>query len=114
MVPRKLTTILIVAVFLLSTQAWAGSSPERVIEQRDHATLVTLYKQQAEEFRLRAKHWDDVAESYERHTEDAGKEDALKHAKHCRVIAKELRKAAEEADALVTEHRAMMPHGMIQ
>ena len=44
----------------------------------------------------------------------AKKADAKKHAAHCRGIAKSYRTAAEEADALVTEHRAMLPHGMIQ
>jgi hypothetical protein len=76
--------------------------------------LAAFDKHQAEKLREKAKRWDDLAESYERHGDPHGKLEAKQHAAHCRAIAQNYRKAAEEADALAAEHRAMMPHGMVQ
>jgi len=111
---RRLTSTLVAVGCMVALHAWAEGPAGKAIEQRDHPALVTFYKHQAEEFRDKAKHWDGVAESYERHPDQAGKDDPKKHAAHCRAIAKSYRAAAEEADALVTEHRAMLPHGMLQ
>lgn len=59
----------------------------------------------------KAKQWEFAAELYEKHPEP----DATgQHAAHCRAIAQNYKKVADEADALAQEHRAMRPHGMIQ
>jgi hypothetical protein len=55
-----------------------------------------------------------TAEFYEKHSEPHGKTEPKQHAAHCRTIAQNYMKAADEADALAQEHRAMRPHGMIQ
>jgi hypothetical protein len=91
------------------------TSTQRWIEQKDHAALANHYAQEAQSFREKAKHWMDVAEFYEKHPAEAtGKMGAAEHAAHCRAIAENYQKAAAEADALVTEHRRQLPHGMIQ
>jgi len=114
MIYRRLMMALLAMGCVVILQACAGGPPREAIEQRDHPALVAFYKQQAEEFREKAQRWDDLAESYERHGDPHGKLEPKQHAAHCRAIAQDYRKAAEEADALVTEHRAMLPHGMIQ
>ncbi len=55
-----------------------------------------------------------MAEFYEKHPEPDAKADAVQHAAHCRAIAQSYVKAADEADALAQEHRAMRPHGVVQ
>jgi hypothetical protein len=40
--------------------------------------------------------------------------DPKQHAAHCKTIADAYRQAAAEADALATEHRGQLPHGMVQ
>jgi len=54
-----------------------------------------------------------MAEFYEKHPEPNAK-DPAQHAAHCRTIAQNYKKAADEAEVLAQEHRAMRPHGMIQ
>lgn len=51
---------------------------------------------------------------YERHPEPDAKVDTAQHAAQCRAIAQNYQKAADEAEALARELRAMLPHGMIQ
>ena len=111
---RKFTMMLMAVGCVIALQACAGGPPREAIEQRDHPALVTYYKHQAEELREKAKRWDNLAESYEQHGDPHGKVEPKQHAAHCRAIAQNYRKAADEADALFTEHRAMLPHGMIQ
>lgn len=85
-----------------------------MISQHDHAGLANYYGQQAQELREKAKNWEFMAEFYEKHPEPEAKSGSSQHAAHCRTIGQNYRKAADEADALATEHRAMRPHGMIQ
>ena len=89
----------------------AGTSPLESINKSDHSALVTYYSEQAKELQDNAKHWDMIAETYEKHQEPAGKASSAEHAAHCRSIAKDYRQAAQEADALAREHRSMLPHG---
>jgi len=110
----RFTIVLVGVGLFFSAQACIEGPPQKAIEQRDHPTLVAFYKHQAEELREKAKRWDDLAESYERHGDPHGKLEPKQHAAHCRAIAQNSRKAAEEAEALASEHRAMMPHGMVQ
>jgi len=98
---------------VVAMQACIGTSPERLIDQHDHPSLASYYAQQAQELRDKAKQWEFMAEFYEKHPEPEAKPDSAQHAAHCRTIAQNYQKAAEEADALATEHRRQRPHGMI-
>ncbi len=91
----------------------SGSSPQRMINANDHVGLANYYAQQAQELREKAKQWEFTAEYYDSHP-GTGKTDSAQHAAHCRAIAQNYKKAAEEAEALATEHRALRPHGVIQ
>ncbi len=55
-----------------------------------------------------------TAEYYERHSEPHRKTEPKQHAAHYRAIAQCFAKAAEEAEALAQEHRAMRSHGTMQ
>ncbi len=92
----------------------AGTSPQRMINANDHNGLANYYTQQAQELREKAKHWEFTAEYYDKHPEPGTKTDSAQHAAHCRTIAQNYQKAADEAEALAREHRAMRPHGMMQ
>ena len=92
-------------------------APQDLVMKGDHAGLETYYKKQATELREKAKSWDMIAESYEKHPDPhgkLGKLDTREHATHCRDVAAAYRKAASEADELARAHRAQMPHGMMQ
>ena len=78
-----------------------------MIKADDHGGLATYYAQQAQELRAKAKAWETTAESYEKHSEPHGKTEPKQHAAHCRAIARNYEKAAEEADELAREHGAM-------
>ena len=95
-------------------QGCAETSTQRMISANDHNGLANYYNQQAQELREKAKQWEFTAEYYDKHVEPQGKADSAQHAAHCRAIAQDYKKAAEEADALAQEHRAMRPHGMMQ
>lgn len=110
---RFLLAPVMLALPLISTGC-AETSAQRLVDQHDHAGLATHYTHEAQEFRDKANHWDFMAEFYEKHPEPESKGGVSQHAAHCREIAKSYRKAADEADALATEHRAMRPHGVIQ
>lgn len=73
-----------------------------------------MYAQQAQELREKAKGWEMTAECYEKHSEPHRKTEPKQHAAHCRAIAQNSLKAADEADVLAAEHRAMRPRGMGQ
>lgn len=98
-------------VFVLN--GCAETSAQRMINANDHVGLANYYAQQAQELREKAKGWEMTAEFYEKHSEPHGKE-PKQHAAHCRAIAQNSLKAADEADALAAEHRAMRPRGMVQ
>jgi hypothetical protein len=106
--------LMLLALGVLAHANAAEKSPVTSINKNDHSGLVTYYAEEAKELREKAKHWDMVAEVYEKHQEPAGKTSAAEHAAHCRTIAKDYRQAGDEADALATEHRAMLPHGRVQ
>jgi len=94
-------------------QSCASDSPQRLVNQHDHTALASYYSQEAQQLQQKAKDWDFMAEFYEKHPDSSVKTDSSQHAAHCRSIAQNYRKAAEEATALASEHRAQRPHGMI-
>ncbi len=99
---------------LLVLQGCVEASVQRMINANDHNGLAGYYAQQAQELRVKAKAWEMAAESYEKHSEPHGKTEPKQHAAHCRAIARNYLKAADEADELAGEHRAMSPTGMMQ
>jgi hypothetical protein len=113
MVNFRLLLVSVAFAMMVVAQGCAETSTQRLVDQHDHAGLATHYTHEAQEFRDKANHWDFMAEFYEKHPEPDSKGGASQHAAHCREIAQNYKKAAEEADALATEHRAMRPHGMI-
>ena len=98
----------------MSDQQSTGMSPQQMISSHDHPRQANYYADQARELREKAKQWEFTAEFYEKHPEPDAKADTAQHAAHCRAIAQSYSKAADEADALAKEHRAMRPHGMVQ
>ena len=111
---RQITRVLGVVGCVVALQACTAGPPREAVEKRDHPALVTFYRQQAVELREKAKRWDELAESYERHGEPHGKLEPKQHAAHCRAVAQNYRKSAEEADALAMEHETMLPRRMVQ
>lgn len=109
---RGLLAVVMVGMVAMA-QGCATSSPTGYIDQKDHAGLTAFYKQQAQDLREKAKVWNSWAEYYDMHQEPHGKTEAPQHAAHCRSIAKSFEKAAEEAEALASEHRRQLPHGMV-
>ena len=105
---------MVVLGFVLALQGCAETSPQRMINANDHVGLANHYAQQAQELREKAKQWESWAEFYDKHPDLYGKTEPTQHAAHCRAIAHNHLKAADEADALAREHRAMRPHGMVQ
>lgn len=99
---------------VLVLQGCADTSTQRMINANDHNGLATYYAQQAQELREKAKAWEMTAEFYEKHSEPHGKTEPKQHAAHCRAIAQNYTKSADEADELAREHRGMRPHGMVQ
>ena len=97
----------------MSSQQSTGMPPQQMINSHDHPRLANYYGDQAQELREKAKQWEFTAEYYEKHPESDAKATA-QHAAHCRAIAQNYQKAADEAEALAREHRAMRPHGMVQ
>ncbi len=110
---RWASTIGVIGLVLV-LQACAETSPQRMINANDHNGLAAYYAQQAQEFRDKAKQWGFTAEFYDKHSDPHGKTEPKQHAAHCRAIAQSYAKAADEADELAREHRAMQPHGMIE
>lgn len=105
---------LMVLGLVFALQGCAETSTQRMINANDHVGLANYYAQQAQELREKAKAWEMTAEFYEKHSEPHGKIEPKQHATHCRAIAQNYMKAADEADELAREHRAMRPPGMIQ
>lgn len=99
---------------LLVLQGCAETSVQRMINANDHSGLATYYAQEAQELRAKAKAWEMTAESYEKHSDPHGKTEPKQHAAHCRAIARNYTKAADEADELARAHRAMSPPSTMQ
>lgn len=114
--PRSVIVLLVVGLLigLQGCAEGAGTSHQQMISANDHVGLANYYAQRAQKLREKANGWDTTAEFYEQHSDPHGKTEPRQHAAHCRAIARNYLKAAEEADALAREHRAMRPHGVIQ
>ena len=109
MVNARLLLVPVAVALILIVQGCA--SPQRMIEQHDHAGLADYYAHEAQELQDEAKHWDAMAEFYEKNPDpDAEKIVAGGHlAAHCREIAKNNREAAVDIEALAAKHRTLLP-----
>lgn len=114
MMRSRWVSMLFGIAMVMVLQGCAETSAQRMINASDHVGLANYYAQQAQELREKAKTWEMTAEFYEKHLELQGKTEPKQHAAHCRTIAQNYMKAADEADELAREHRAMRPHGVIQ
>ncbi|WP_447978024.1 hypothetical protein [Candidatus Nitrospira bockiana] len=113
MLITRSSLVLMTIILALALQGCTATSPQRMLDQQDHAGLANYYSQQAQDFREKAERWDFMAEFYETHPPPHGKVDVPQHARHCREIAQSYRKAADEAEALAMEHRRLRPHGVV-
>lgn len=114
MLNGRATAMLFVVWLVVVLQGCAETSTQRMIQANDHVGLANYYAEQAQELREKAKRWENTAVYYEKHSEPHGKTEPKQHAAHCRAIAQNNLKAADEADALAREHRAMRPDGVMQ
>ncbi len=109
MTTMRLLSVPASLVLLLAGQGC--QSPQRMIEQHDHAGLAEYYTDEAQELRDEAKHWDSMAELYEKHP-DPDTENIVpskRLAAHSREIAKNDREAADDIEALAAKHRTLLP-----
>ncbi len=93
----------------------AARSLQDLIERDDHAALVNHYTDEAQKFRQKAQEWEKKAAFYEardrRNPLGQNPHELLafeRHATHCRMIAQNNRRAAEEAEALANEHQKQL------
>lgn len=100
----RLASVFIVFSLVLATQSVAATGPEPGIAKGDHQALAMYYADQAQDFKAKARFWDNTAESYEHHPELYKASDIADQAAHCRQVARNYRKMADEAAALASEH----------
>lgn len=108
-VMRGLSFIVLLLVFAMPSLAATG--PEPGIAKGDHQALAMYYADQAQDFKAKARFWDNTAESYEHHPELYKSSDIADEAAHCRQIARNYRKMADEAAALASEHLSLTRKG---
>lgn len=102
-----LVVVLATVGLAVTMHACATTSPQRLIDQaRSCAPGTVLHP--AGSGAERAKDWEFMAEFYEKHPEPDPQISA-QHAVHCRAIAQNYRKAADEARTLATDHAATTP-----
>ncbi len=101
----------IVLLLVLAMPSFAATGPEPGIAKGDHQALAMYYAEQAQDFKAKARFWDNTAESYEHHPELYKSSDIADEAAHCRQIARNYRKMADEAAALASEHLSLTRKG---
>ncbi len=105
----KSKSMCFVVSILLLMMGCTGITPQRLIEQQDHAALVGYYTKEAQALRQKAQEWEFMAEFYGLHPESYTNVAPARHEAHCRSIAESYRKAADEAEALARKHRDRLP-----
>lgn len=96
---------------VLAMPSFAGASAESAIAKGDHQQLAMYYADQVQDLKAKARFWDNTAESYEHHPELYKASDIADQAAHCRQIARNYRKMADEAAALASEHMSLTRKG---
>ena len=107
----RLASVFFVFSLVLAVQSYAATGPEPGIAKGDHQALAMYYADQAQDFKAKARFWDNTAESYEHHPELYKSSDIADEAAHCRQIARNYRKMADEAAALASEHLSLTRKG---
>jgi len=107
----RLASVFMVFSLILAITSFAATSPEPAIAKGSHQELAVYYADQAQDFKAKARFWDNTAESYEHHPELYKSSDIADEAAHCRQIARNYRKMADEVAALASEHLSMMRKG---
>lgn len=108
---RLFSTVMVFLSLALAIPSFAASSPEPEIARGNHEALAKYYADQVQDFKAKARFWDNTAEAYERFPELFKASDVADHAAHCRQIARNYRKMADEAAHLVSEHLSLVRHG---
>jgi hypothetical protein len=107
---RLVTTVMVLSL-VLAIPSFAATGPEPGIAKGDHQALAMYYADQAQDFKAKARFWDNTADSYEHHPELYKSSDIADEAAHCRQIARNYRKMADEAANLASEHLRFVRHG---
>lgn len=107
----RLASVFFVFSLVLAVQSYAATGPEPGIAKGDHQALAMYYADQAQDFKAKARFWDNTAESYEHHPELYKASDIADQAAHCRQVARNYRKMADEAAALASEHLSLTRKG---
>ena len=63
----RLASVFFVFSLVLAVQSYAATGPEPGIAKGDHQALAMYYADQAQDFKAKARFWDNTAESYEHH-----------------------------------------------
>lgn len=101
----------IVLALVFAVPSFAAAKPEPAIAKGNHQELAMYYADQVQEFKAQARFWDNTAESYEHHPELYKASDIADQAAHCRQVARNFRKMADEAAALASEHLNLVRRG---
>ena len=101
----RLAIVILLSSFYLAFQGCSliEPPPQDLVIRGDHAALAKYYRQQARDLRAKAKEWDSKAYTAELFY---GQKD---HVAMCRTRASLYRKAAEDADAMVTAEIQYLP-----
>ncbi len=108
----RLASVFFVFSLVLAVQSFAATGPEPGIAKGDHQALAMYYADQVQEFKAKARFWDNTAEAYEHHPELYKASDVADQAAHCRQIARNYRKMADEAANLAREHVSLVRRGV--
>jgi hypothetical protein len=102
---RRLAIVILLSSFYLAFQGCSliEPPPQDLVLKGDHMALAKYYRQQARELLAKAQHWDSEARIAEHFY---GQKE---HAAMCRTKASLYRKAADEADAMVTAQLQYVP-----
>ena len=107
---RFLISAIMILGFLFAMPSFAAG-PETAVPKGDHQVLAMYYADQVQDFKTKARFWENTAESYEHHPELYKATDIADEAAHCRQIARNFRKMADEAAALASEHLSLSRKG---
>lgn len=101
----------LVLLLVLAIPSFAATGAEPAIAKGDHQALATYYAEQVQDFKSKARFWENTADAYEHHPELYKSSDVADQAAHCRQIARNYRKMADEAANLASEHLSLVRHG---
>ena len=106
-----LASVFMVSFLVLVMPSFAGAATESAIAKGNHQELAQYYADQVQDFKAKARFWENTAESYEHHPELYKASDIADQAAHCRQISRNFRKMADEAATLASEHLSMARKG---